>query len=348
MDAPLGAMPPQPAAGLEGLRDLGFDEVTTPSVVIQAIPLDHRTVEVIGTRPALGTLVSVTAVVPAADLGQTAIGQAFAELDRQVGTFSRFESASALSVLNERGRLEGAPPELGDVVSRAIGLHGASGGAFDVTVKPLLDLWAGGTPADGEVRDAAALVGTAHLAVGRREIRFARGGMGVTLDGIAKGFIVDRMAAELLRHGVRRFLIDAGGDLFARGRNPRGEAWRVGVRDPAGGEAVPAVIALPHGAVATSGGYARFLDPARTVPHIVTPATGRPPRAAASASVIAPDALTADALATAVFVLGAPDGLRLVERFRGCAAFVLDEAGAAHRSSRWAAFAVRPEEGSIP
>lgn len=330
------------------LVGLGFMEAATSPVSFDRWPLGG-VVEVIGTRAALGTRVSVTAVVQAAGRGEAAIAVAFDEMDRLTGIFSRYDPDSAVSVLNDAGRLRGPPPELSRVATRALGLHAATRGAFDVTVKPVLDLLDAQMPATAptaaELAEAAALVGAGALRVTRAGIRFDRDGMGVTLDGIAKGYIVDRMAAVLERHGVRRFLIDAGGDIRVRGLNARDTPWAIGVRDPAGGDGFPEVIALPWGAVATSGGYERFYDAGRRYHHIISPDTGRSPVEIASASVVAPDALTADALATAVFVLGADHGLALIDRLPRCAALVLDSAGRARRSLRWAALAAPSPEG---
>lgn len=329
-------MVPDSAVGLDRLRALGFEDATVPRLVLDAARLDARDAAVSGTRAALGTRVSIAAIAPSAARGETAVVAAFAELDRLAGIFSRYESGTPLSYLNATGCVTHPPPELTRVTARALALHGASGGAFDVTVKPILDLCALGRPGEGELREAASLVGAQHVALDRRRIRLGRTGMGITLDGIAKGYIVDRMASTLERHGVRRYLIDAGGDIRARGRSARGTSWAIGVRDPRGGDEFPDVIGLQDGAVATSGGYARFLSGAPECHHIVSPDTGRSPDAVAGVSVAAPDALTADALATAVFVLGRDAGLRLVERAPRCAALVLDPDGSPHRSRRWA------------
>jgi len=338
-----------PSADLRSrLARLGFVEAATSPVSFDRWPAGG-VIEVMGTRAALGTRVSVTAVVPAPAQGETAIAAAFEELDRLARIFSRHDPASALSALNDAGRLLGPPPELSQVATRALGLHAATRGAFDVTVKPVLDLLDARLPAAAptaaELAEAAALVGAGHLRVTPAGIRFAREDMGVTLDGIAKGYIVDRMAAVLERHGVRRFLIDAGGDIRVRGLNARDAPWVIGVRDPAGGDAFPEVIALPWGAVATSGGYERCYDADRRYHHIVSPDTGRSPGEITSASVAAPDAITADALATAVFVLGADRGLALIDRLPRCAALVLDATGRPRRSRRWTALAAPLPEG---
>lgn len=337
---------------LAGLRDLGFEDVTAPPpLAVDAVRLDAHAVEVRAARGAMGTRVGITAIAPSADQGEAAIAEAFGELDRLSAILSRHDPASALSLLNGAGRLNGAPPELSLVTVKALELSAVTGRAFDVTVKPVLDLLdaqaPGQWPSAGELRDAAALIGAAGVTVGGSTVRFARSGMGITFDGIAKGHIVDRMAAVLRGRRVRRFLIDAGGDIRVSGLSPRRRPWSVGVRHPDGADRLAGVIALSGGAVATSGGYERRYDAAGEYHHIVSPATGRSPRAIASASVVAPDALTADALATAVVVLGPAQGLRLIEHFPRCAALVVDPNGTASWSTRWATLVPDSPEGAL-
>jgi thiamine biosynthesis lipoprotein len=337
---------------LSCLRDLGFVEARTSPVAFEHAPAAGGLVEVRGFRAAMGTRVAISAVGRSAARGEAGIVAAFDELDRLAAIFSRHDPATALSVLNQDGRLADPPPELTLVTTHAVAMHALTGGAFDVTVKPVLDLLAGCPPgyppAPADLAEAAALVGVPFLRLTRRAIRFERGGMGVTLDGIAKGYIADRMAATLDRAGVRRYLIDAGGDIRARNLNGHGRPWVVGVRDPADDAGMLDVIALEGGSVATSGGYERFYAGDRACHHIITPDSGCSPREVASASVVAPRGLAADALATAVMVLGPRRGLLLIDRLPGCAAMVLDARGVRHRSREWARLRVPLPEGSPP
>lgn len=131
------------------------------------------------------------------------------------------------------------------------------------------------------------------------------------LGGVAKGLAIDLAAREL--DGLGGYTIEAGGDLYVAGRAPRGARWRIGVRHARDAHAVSDVIQLSRGAVCTSGGYARP-GAADGEHHLLDPRTGRSPRRAASATVIAPSAALADALATAAVVLGPRRGLRLLAR----------------------------------
>jgi thiamine biosynthesis lipoprotein len=330
------------ARRLEALLGLGFERAPAPPAETSLGRLDARTVKLVTTRAAMGTHVAVTALGASPGVLEEAAGRALEEMDRLIARLTRFEPASPVSVLNAEGRLGGPPAEVREVVAAALGFHRLSAGAFDVSVAPLLDLFEarlGGPdrapPTAAEIREARALVGAQHLAVSRRRLAFARPGMRVTLDGIAKGYIVDAVARALDRRGVRRYLVDAGGDIRARGAKEGGAPWTVAVRDPARSAAFPDVIHLANGAVATSGSYERFFDAARAFHHIVDPVSGRSPGHSVSVSVRAPTAMAADALATTVFVMEPQAGLALVERLPGCACLIIDGSGRQRRSRGW-------------
>jgi thiamine biosynthesis lipoprotein len=327
---------------LAALADLGLQRVDVSPVETEALAVERGRWKVVQTRPAMGTLVAVTAIAPSREWAQDAIAGAFEEMDRLIALFSRYDDASAVSLLNASGRLDGAPPDVVRVVRTALEYHAASGGAFDVTVAPLLALFrdrltgpVAAEPTAAELREVLTLVGADNVECGRRGIRLRRDGMALTLDGIAKGFIVDAIAVALERFGVRRYLVNAGGDIRARGRAERRRPWRIAVRDPAGDGRVLQAFPLAGGAVATSGSYEISFDGDMRFHHIVDAKTGRSPAAALSVSVVAPTAMAADALATAAFVLGPEAGVRFVDSLRGCAGLVLDRDGRQWRSRRW-------------
>jgi thiamine biosynthesis lipoprotein len=279
---------------------------------------------------------------------EEAVGRAFEEMHRLIGILSRFEHDSPVSALNADGRLAGPPPELRRVVARALRYHDVTRGAFDISVAPLVNLFRrlrGGlspcVPSEADFREARSLVDAREVKVSWREIRFGKSGMGITLDGIAKGFIVDRMAGVLDRAGVADFLIDAGGDIRVSGANQRGVPWSVGVRDPWDDTRPADAVRLSAGAVATSGSYEVYVDADPQSHHIVDPGTGRSPNHCVSATVVAPTAMAADALATCVFVMAPLDGLRLVEGMAGCSCFMLESDGRRLASRGWAAHARR-------
>src|SRR5262245_38237343 len=219
--------------------------------------LDGHTCRSWSARPAMGTVVSVVALHPSRALAEDATFGAFEEMERMIGILDRHDATTPVAHLNHAGALDDAPPELTDVVRAALRYHHLTCGAFDVTVKPLVDLLraTGGEPTPAERREAAELVGASFLRVDGRRLRFDRTGMGVTLDGIAKGYVVDRIAATLAARGIRHFLINAGGDIRAGGGRHDGRPWTIGVRDPNDPERFSEVVSLHDGAIATSGNY---------------------------------------------------------------------------------------------
>jgi thiamine biosynthesis lipoprotein len=343
------------ARKLEALVDLGFQRTFHPPVETHRERLDPRTVRVAAARPAMNTHVAVTALGPSGERLEDAIARAFEEMDRLIGLLSRHDRTSPVSHLNATGRLDGPPPEVRAVVGAGLAFHGASAGAFDISVAPLLELFgarlgadAPSAPSAAEVRETLERVGARHVAASRRRIAFARTGMAITLDGIAKGYIVDALARVLERHGVKRYLVDAGGDIRSRGTKEGGAPWAVAVRDPSGGETYPDVVALRDGAVATSGTYEVFFDHARAFHHIVDARTGWSPTHSVSVSILAPTATAADALATAVLVMEPRAGVAFVERLRDCACLIIDRDGRALRSRGWRSAAPsHPEEAEV-
>jgi len=298
--------------------------------VFDVVKIGSNRSSVSQTRLAMGTFVTMTAVDDSQDRAQQAIGLAYEEIDRLVRIFSRHDSATPLSVLNQQGALPDAPPELVELIRRSVQFNGLSHGAFDVTVKPLVDLF--GRSGDGdvvatrkEIESMLALVGSDKIEITASGLRFKRDGMGITLDGIAKGHIVDRASRVLSDHGVRDHLINAGGDIRAAGQPSDRPAWRIAVQDPEKRRNYPAVIELNDGAVATSGDYEVYYDRERLFHHVIDPRTGSSPHSASSVSVVSTTVMEADALSTAVFVLTPNDGVRLIDSLDGAECLVLGD-----------------------
>lgn len=330
------------ARKLSALVELGFERVDLSPVATEAVRVDGKTYKVTSGRPAMGTFVSVSALHPSRDKAEDAIGRAFQEMDRLIGFFNRYEGSSAISHLNREGRLEGAPSELLQVVARALYYNRLSRGAFDISVQPLVDLFreclSGEAPAEPtpeRVLDAMRLVGSQKIELSRRAIHFRREGMGVTLDGIAKGYIVDRLAEVLARHKVRNYLVNAGGDIRTAGVKEGNDPWTVAVQDPAKSGDFPDVIHLCDAAVATSGSYEIYFDRERTFHHIVDAESGRSPDLNSSVSVVAPTSMAADALATSVFVMDPPEGVRYIDSLPSCECLVIDKHGHQLKSKGW-------------
>ncbi len=330
------------AQKMAALADLGFRRAEDPMIPTETVPVGGDRKKFTTSLPSMGTLVSVSGIHESPDLLHEAAGQAFQEMNRVVAILNRYDPSSSLSYLNAEGSIPGPPPELAEVLSQAWYFHSASRGAFDATVQPLVDLFrlasdlnSGSGPSEPQLREARALVDGRKVKLGSGSISFQIPGMGVTLDGIAKGYIVDRMASVLAEHGIDDFLINAGGDIRSAGLREDGEAWRVGVQDPKKQGELPDVIGLSNGAVATSGSYEIYYDSDRSYHHIVNSRTGDSPRSSESVSVVAPTTLAADALATAVFVMDPERGVAFIESLPGCACLIVDNDGRQMRSRGW-------------
>lgn len=239
--------------------------------------------------------------------------QIVAELRRVDASLSVFNPASTVSRINT-GATARADEMLREVLLRSLEVSRVTGGAFDVTVMPLVNAWGfgfkkGEFPTDAAVDSLRAFVGYRLVSLCGDSV--AKGDPRVMLDfgAIAKGYGVDRVARLLREHGVRNYMVEIGGEVVAKGRNPDGRPWQIGVSKPVegGGDGIiEKVVELSDGAVATSGNYRNFYErDGRKYAHTIDPRTGRPVRhSLLSATVMARDCATADAYATAFMVMG--------------------------------------------
>lgn len=290
-------------------------------------------------RMLMGTFVGLTVLTPSSAQGEDVLARAYAAIEQYIRTFDRFSSTSPLSVLNQTGRLQGAPQELLDVIDHGQRLSRLSGGHFDATVAPVVNLMArtAGRPDKSELREALALVNAGGVRRSGANLDFAAADMALTLDGIAKGFIADQAAVTLQGLGVEHFLIDAGGDLRAAGcADGQSRPWRVAIEDPGKQGVYPAVISMTSGAVATSGGYEVFYDRAGSSTHLIDPKTGTSPQYIRSVSVKAPTVMQADGLATALSLMSTRDALRLIASLPGHSCLIITSTGAKIVSPDWA------------
>ncbi len=327
------------ARKLSALAGMGFERVDVSPITTEARRIDRRTHRVTCSKPAMGTLVTVSALARSQDRAEEAIGRAFEEMGRLIRIFNRYDAASAISHLNDAGRLQGAPPEFCRVLSQSLRYHELSGGTFDVSVEPVVDLFRRSPgvslPGDREILEALELVGSRHILLSRTGVSFERPGMGITLDGIAKGYIVDAIAAVLEQHKIRDYLIDGGGDVRASGTKEQRQPWTVAVQDPSKRGPFPDAIHLADGAVATSGSYEVYFDQDRQHHHIVNSKTGRSPLLSQSVSVTAPSAMAADALATAALIMDPDDGVEFIGRLPGCECLIIDRDGLQLKTRGW-------------
>ena len=268
------------------------------------------------TSVALGAEVSITLSHGDAAVAERALTAAFAELRRVDSIMSLYRPDSQVSRLNALGTLRDPHPYLLNILRAAETMARRSEGAFDITVQPLWSICdaasrRGESPDPARIADAVRRIDWRQVDVSPDRIRLLRDGGAMTLNGIAQGFAADRALEALRRQGIQHALVNSG-EVGTLGGKADGEDWRIGVQHPRREDAFLCLAKLRGRCLSTSGDYATSFRPDRREHHIFDPRTGRSPQVFSSVSVAARTATEADALSTAVFVLGAEQGLQLV------------------------------------
>jgi thiamine biosynthesis lipoprotein len=315
-----------------------------------ALSPDSLPVHTVGARvvalrgETMGTTWSVSLVVDRQDVvaANEAIQQA---LDSVVSQMSTWEASSDLSRFNRAspGAWFDLPAGFFTVLEHALDIAASSGGAYDPTVGPLVDLWGFGPPGGTAMAPSGSAIATARAACGWHKLtldksqRRARqpGGLHVDFSGIAKGYGVDQVAQVLRRLGFQSYLVEVGGELRGHGTKPDGEPWWVELEQPlpVGGNGVPiatTLVALHGLAVATSGDYRRYFDADGVrYSHTIDPRTGYPVASPiTSVTVLHPECMVADAMATALTVMGVEEGRTWAARHGLAALFITrDDSG---------------------
>lgn len=256
--------------------------------------------------PVLGTVGSIALHHPDRAAAERLVARSLAEIRRLEALFSLWSADSQLSELNRRGVLVAPPPDMVRLLSAVLRFAELTGGIFDPTVQPLWRLYqshfeAAGADPDGPAQDALhealSRVNHQHLRVAPDRVTLARRGMAVTLNGIAQGYITDRVVELLRAGGVSRTLVDLG-EARAIGAHPSGRPWRAALDDPSAPGHLWGGVDLSDRALATSGDGGFVFDPGGRFTHLLDPKSGRSPRLHRAVSVLAPEATTADALST--------------------------------------------------
>ena len=284
-----------------------------------------------GRRMVMGTFARVIGVAADSGTAKRSIEAAFAEITKVDELMSDYKDDSEISQVNREGfkrAVEVSEPTY-EVLQKAVEFSKLTGGAFDITVGPLVDLWrsaeeANSVPTDAELAEARSRVGYDKLILDGNEmtVRFAVEGMRLDLGGIAKGYAIDRAVEAMRKEGALGGMVDIGGDIQCFGAPPEGkDRWRIGLQDSraVGGDTeqgqILMVLELTDAAVATSGDYQRFVFiEGERYSHIIDTETGYGSDELTSVTIIGKSAIDADLLATAVSVMGVENGLALVEQ----------------------------------
>ena len=279
-------------------------------------------------RSALGTKVTIKVVHPSLRLAQNAIDTAFARIERVEQAMNLYRPQSEISILNQTGVLSSPSAELLRVLRTAQALSRKSKGAFDVTIQPLWELYQSHqeVPSPSEIKAQQPFLGWRNISVQDTEIRLANKHTKITLNGIAQGYATDQATRALSRAGIHHALIDCG-ELRSIGQNAEDLDWTVGIQHPRQSDAFAAVASLDNRSLATSGDYESHFTNDFKHHHVFDPRTGHSPKTIASASVLAPTAMQADALSTTLMVLGLTDGLALIKPLENVDALLITKDG---------------------
>lgn len=305
-----------------------------------------------GQAPIMGTEIRVEVWHSDKTVACASISGVFAEMRRIDSLMSPYIETSKLSELNAKGASEFVEvgKELFDLIYRSHLYSVLTGGAFDITyasVGRYYDYRKGERPDDATVEEAVKAIDYRYIALDHRKhaVKFLHPQVYVDLGGIAKGHAVDNGIQILREHGIRQGMVSAGGDSQIIG-DRRGEPWVVGVKDPRNSEAEVVVLPLLDASISTSGDYERFFEEdGIRYHHIIDPSSGDSARKVRSVTIIASESTEADALSTSVFVMGAKDGITLINRLVGIDAIVVDGNGVMHVSDGLAS--MQPPEPNL-
>ncbi len=282
-------------------------------------------------RMLMGTSITVEAIGGIAASRAAAVDEAFAAMVEVDRLMSNYKPDSELTRLNTTAALR--PVKVSDplwsVLQAAQRVSRASGGAFDITVGPLVRLWGfhdkrPHVPSAAELARVRPIIGHEHVVLDEatHTVRFRRPGVELDLGGIAKGFAVELAGRALQRRGYSG-MVDAGGNQFLVGLPLNKAHWQVGIADPENPTTLLGTLEVDGGGVSTSGGYHNyFVSGGKTYGHLIDPRTMAPGNTALSVTIVSPDATLADALSKPAYLLGPVKGLALVESFPGAMAII--------------------------
>ncbi|MDO9465229.1 MAG: FAD:protein FMN transferase [bacterium] len=281
------------------------------------------------TKFLMGTEVNIIVVGKSRTIIRSAAQAGFKEISRIEDIMSAYKPDSELCSLNKAGEQEDSR-ELLYVINKARYTSELSNGAFDITCKPLIDLWHNAReinefPDTQNILNTLSLVGYRNILIKNNNVKFNKTGIKIDLGGLAKGYAVD-MAMDLIKnYDIKGALIDTGGDIRAIGKREDGKLWKIGIKHPRERNRIIGLIDLDTNAIATSGDYERFfMLNGKRYSHIIDPRTGCPvDNQIVSVSVLSSDCLTCDSLATAVTVLGEEKGIELIEKLKGVEALII-------------------------
>ena len=284
---------------------------------------------------ALGARASITICHRDADRARRLLQRCVAEIRRLEDVLSLYRRGSAITRLNRRGFIDHPPPDLVHVLSLARSFGEVTGGAFDPTVQPLWTLYAShfakptapsGGPDERSIETARTMVNYRNMSIASQRIEFARFGMAITLNGIAQGYITDRVSDLLRNEDFDNVLVDLG-EIRSLGRHADGQPWRVAVKDPSAPAGTMDTLMIENQAVASSAGAATRFEETGRHHHLFDPRTGTSTHRYRGITVVAANATTADSLSTGFSSMGIDDVKRVLRHYPSATARLTTHTG---------------------
>ena len=292
------------------------------------------------TRMIMGTFAEVSIYSNNEKTAGNAIEGALNEMERMDRIMSNYKNDSELSKVNKKAAKSPVPcnEELLDVIEQSQYYSELSGGAFDITVSPIVALWGffsekGHVPSDKEIEKVLPAVSYKNIVINKSNdpkkpatIFLKNTQTQIDLGAIGKGYAVDKALEIIRKCGIDNGCINLGGNIYVMGTPPDKNAWKIGVQHPRDGNEILGYLELKNEATATSGDYERFFEfNGKRYSHIINPRTGRPVSGVLATTIIAPTGTKVDALSTIVFVLGREKGMELIKKIPNADAMIAYE-----------------------
>ena len=301
------------------------------SFVCNSQEIYRRTLKLMGSR------FDITVVAVNKDQGDAFIDLAIAEISKIENKISSWDSNSVTSLVNKNAGIEPVivDEEFFNLIQRAIQISKLTEGAFDISYASMDKIWKfDGTmktmPSKDIIKQSVAKVGFQNILLNQEKhsVFLKLKGMKIGFGAIGKGYAADKAKALLKEKGVDAGIINASGDMNTWGKQPDGKDWKVGITNPLNKNKVFTLLPIYEKAVVTSGNYEKYVTfGGQRYSHIIDPRTGYPSKGVVSASVFAPSAELADALATSIFVMGKDVGLNLINQLPQVECIIVDDTG---------------------
>lgn len=271
---------------------------------------------------------------------ETAIDSSLKKVNQQMSTYLPDSEISLFNKYDKSKPFE-ISLEFSKVIKEAMRINKISSGAFDITVNPLVNLWGFGSksketiiPDEEKINNVLKRVGSEHITIiDKNKIKKSIPDLEIDLSAIAKGYGVDVVTQVLNIFNLENYMVEIGGEVFAKGNNFQNEKWKIGIDKPnylaLPGQELQNILSISNVAVATSGDYRNFFKYKEKIySHTINPKTGKPvTHSLASVTIVAPTCMEADGLATAVLVMGVKDGMKMLEKLPNIEGFLIDRKG---------------------